>query len=327
MENLKRKEETSPDALDIEHTLSWAYQQELPKRGKAVLAELGMNVKPAGFGSVSPMFQMASLGVAIDFSREPGFAPSEGPPHPDALLIADAVTACRDELEHYPWPTLRLNAGMERLVDDEEVERIWRQASRTLSTLLVLRAKLGDRPSLDPSSLPRPSPVLGSNGKPRYVRDVTRMTYKWNEEKGVDKPSIPQTYQEPVRPHRAGSGYAYKPGAYAELKWEPKPSDAVLERAEYAAWRIGLDLIYHAIHDQLEEIRIAPTAAPRLPWTNNETAERPKLKVIEDLATARKRRDEQEWAVAHRLYAAESRRRSAARREVGQALDSLTEAA
>jgi hypothetical protein len=330
-------QEPSARALDIESVASWAYQSELPKRGASVLREMGMTIEyrpPASYPKVSPMFKVAQLGSIIDFDREPGFPEREGVAHPDAIRVADAIASMKEGVKDFPFRTLHLADGIEGLLDpdpekrDELIAKAWRHSARAVTTLIIAKAKLGSRPdAIDRPTFQREE----INGQPRYVRDAVRKVYKWNEEKGIDKPTLEQTFQEPSRPYSSGGKGAvrmFKAGTYVPLKWSPDPRIILAERADYAAWRIGMDLLYHELDGQLESFDLQPCTAPRKPWLGEAAAPaKPKFGLIvhEDLAAIEKRREEREWGIAHRMFALDKAReaRRRAKRQVNKALDEM----
>jgi hypothetical protein len=322
---------------DIESVVSWALRDELPKQALQALKDMGMMSEGPGRATgVSPMFRLAQLGTNIDFSREPGFPDAAGPPHPDALVIGEAIRRLPAAVENFPWWTLRLDAGLGAFSID--VRAIWKQAAQAVASLVMVKGKLKARPIVG-DELPTPRPKrYEANGKVIHLRDVTRKTYKWNEEPGVDKPTVETLFSEAAHPYKGRGGKAWPAGAYVPVVYEPTPHAVVLDRAEYAVWRIAMDLLVKDLEGKLTSVSVEPCTAAYAPWLGDQdrpTA--PELRVVVDQATDARHRDEHEWALAHRLYEDELERqqhrdrarvqrttkRATARRQVNEALDKI----
>jgi hypothetical protein len=67
----------------------------------------------------------------------------------------------------------------------------------------------------------------------------------------------------PSPPIRAG---LYRPGAYCPLIYRPSPAGIVAERAEYAAWRMGLEILAGELEGKLGAIAVLTPAAAWRPW-------------------------------------------------------------
>ncbi len=62
----------------------------------------------------------------------------------------------------------------------------------------------------------------------------------------------------------------YPRGAYCAIEWDD-PKSIVIERAEYAAWWAGLDLLAHELSGKLASIAVLPPAAAQRPWAARRT--------------------------------------------------------
>jgi len=122
--------------------------------------------------------------------------------------------------------------------------------------------------------LPKPFPDRGNNGKPRVLVDEIfvetvdrrgRVVY----EPTRNPPPGAVSYRAPVPspPLRKG---LYRPGRYCPLVYRPTPARIVAERAEYAAWRMGLELLHQALSGRLTSVATLPAAAPWRPWVGRE---------------------------------------------------------
>src|SRR5258708_12745855 len=66
----------------------------------------------------------------------------------------------------------------------------------------------------------------------------------------------------PIRSIRAG---LYRQGAYCTLVYRPSPAGVVAERAEYAAWRMGLEILAGGLQGRPSAIPVLTPAAARPP--------------------------------------------------------------
>ena len=210
-------------SMDVEAVLHWAYRDELPKS-----SELGGS---AG-GAISPMFRMASLGGPVDnWSRDPGFPMIMGDPHPDALVVARAVTALRSV--ELAWPASRelLAPEFGALLADHDV---------TITSLLIdvpayvtMHARMGTRPDWFAGEW-RCRRQVGRNGK--------------------------------VRVEGLGEDGGAKAGAYCPLTIEPEPREVVADRAIYVAWHAGLEALAGVLGESLEYAEVTGPVASPAPW-------------------------------------------------------------
>jgi len=137
-----------------------------------------------------------------------------------------------------------------------------------MAGIMAVHARAGTRPRWS-RKLPEPFPDNGQNGKPRVLIDETFVEM-------VDRKGV---YYEPVSspppgaitfikavpspPIRAG---LYRQGAYCPLVYRPSPAGVVAERAEYAAWRMGLEILAVELEGRLIAIAVLTPAAAWRPW-------------------------------------------------------------
>lgn len=265
--------------LDIEDVLRWAYRDELPKR-RSDEGEL----RQREFPSVSPMFSMAALGGRVEnFSREPGFPAAMGEPHPDALLVEAAVERLSRFAEHQFVGELGL---VTNLPPGQDEHAAMRRAMGQIVTTVRVMARLGHRPTFTRS--PEPAAVVGVNGKVQVlvVRNGVETTCG---AEGRDR---------------------YPKGAYCAIVWD-RADTILLERADYAAWWAGLDLLAHELAGTLASIAVLPPAAAQRPWAGEVDQGKPR-RLLDSPSSRAKVRDQQETELVHRLLA--HRRRNATRR-------------
>jgi len=324
--------------LDIELCVRWAYRDELPKQERTVIIPGATRqdvwspyLYPAGYGEASPMFRDGSGGgpsggYADGWSRDPGYPKAFGGPHPDALAIEAAVEALKtwrghgfgaDDPAGLTWGFTGLECGHHQAA---------MEAIASMVGLIAVHARAGTRPGPwrgQPPRweqvIPRPFMDTGGNGKPRVLVDEVYVEV-WDKRSGrtrqvpVDElpgrraPSGAATWSEPVPapPLRKG---IYRAGSYCPLDWRPDPTKVVALRAEWAAWRMGLQLLWQNLEGRLESIAPLPPSAPWRPWAGETEAHGQPLELF------RGRRDEP-FRTETREQAA-MRRRAAQRRALG----------
>jgi hypothetical protein len=313
--------------VDIEMALRWAYRDQLPKRGGAANPRHVLNERvwspymfPAGYSGTSPMFREAvgggpSEGYADGWTRDPGFPPVLGAPHPDALAIEETVIGLAAYAGHsfgaddtaglmhgFDLPSWRghldfVQAGMEAIA--------------SMAGIIAVHARAGTRPRWT-RELPEPLPVTGSNGKPQVLVEelfVQRVDRRGRVRYEPADEAAPGTicYREPV-PSPPMRKDRYRSGTYCPLAYRPAPASIVGERAEYAAWRMGLELLYERLSGRLCLIAPLPPSAPWRPWAGEGEAHGRPPELFRGLREEPYRKETREQAAA---------RRRAARRRAG----------
>jgi hypothetical protein len=269
--------------LDIEMALRWAYRDELPKRRHGG--------DPIGIGSTFPSGIGLMFGADEAPARDPGFPAAVGEPHADALAIEVAVKGLSTWWGHGfgPDPTAAgLMYGIDHMAIDHVAAGV--EAVASMPAIVAVHARVGTRPLtvLAGGKLrwrlfasPEPLPDRGANGKPKVLIDETfvevldrrgRVCHvEASKLDPQDWPDDPITHTQPVpcAPIRAGR---YREGAYCPLVYKPTPVGIVAERAEYAAWRMGLGLLHQALEGRLGSIAVLAPSAPWRPWADEREA-------------------------------------------------------
>ena len=243
--------------VDVEQLLVWAASELARKApGKAAARAafdvsradrelVGKWTRPIGFASVAPMWRAGLADTG---------GPRGAPPHPDALRVESAL----DRLARSPPPcdldALDFGAG---LGFDLDLAGALKAALRHTANLLVVYGRLSRRPCLRLEP-PEVAPKLAANGKPGVWRRET-----WAERTFGDHVQAQRDVETPVAAMRKG---VYPVGAYCVLEWAPNPADIVAERAEYAAWRAGLEWLAGELGDSLESRTPLPPGAAARPW-------------------------------------------------------------
>jgi hypothetical protein len=298
----RRPETPNKRVMDIEDVLRWAFRDELPKRREND-GDLHMREYP----SVCPMFAMAQHGGRIEnFTREPGFPAAMGEPHPDALIVEAAVLGLSRFSEHRFAGYLGLATGLPQ-DSDEHGPMAW--AMSQLVDLVRIKARLGARPTFAAS--PLPAAVVDKQGRPVVM--IQRAAMKADDEGRLR----PHLVEEKVG---AEGKDRYPRGAYCILEWD-EPKSILMERAEYAAWWAGLDLLAHELAGRLATIAVLPPAAAQRPWTGEEDAAKPK-RILDNLSSRKRLREQRVDQVVNYLLS-HRRKRSSRKSKV----DAATQAA
>lgn len=264
--------------VDVETALRWAYRDELPKqlRRGPTFADLG---RPPS----------ADYGNDDGAVREPGYPVALGEPHPDALAIEAAVKSLEGLRGHGfgADDPAGLMFGMEYMEIDHL--QAGTEAVAAMAGIVAVHARAGSRPKWS-RELPLPFPDRGANGKPRVMHETTV----------INRGGITHLTAVPCPPMHKNT---YKCGAYCPLVYRPNPTRIVAERAEYAAWRMGLELLYEALTGQLASIAVLPASAPWRPWAGEGEAHGRPPDLFRGLREEPYRRETREQVAARRRAA------------------------
>lgn len=278
-------------ALDIEALLTWVFRHELLKRRDD---DRGPSL---GFPRVSPMFRHADLGTRVEnFSREPGMPAALGEPHPDALIVEAAVLDLARFADHQFGGDLGLCTYLPAGLDD--VAAMTRSMGDLVNIVQVF-ARLGHRPTFAKS--PEPTAVVGKTGKV--------LAFRVRSEMRADRDGFMRAHSIEEQVAAVGKD-RYPAGAYCAIEWDD-PKVILRERADYAAWWAGLDLLAHELRGKLETIAVLDIAAPQRPWAGEVEIAAPR-RVLDAPASRARLREEQENFLVRRILA--HRRRNASRR-------------
>jgi hypothetical protein len=302
--------------LDVEDVVIWAVRDELPKHRHGP-----RRYAAVGYPSVGPMFRWANLGGPVDnWSHEPGYPAAAGDPHPDALVVEEAI------------------AGLERFRDHQDYD----------PDLIGLEpeGRFGGSRSLNDQSDPNGEPILDSRGRPlpptqgwnaqadlAFGRaELIRSSFGRAWLRIVDLVVVhaklqtrPPLHAPTCRARRGENGQPavtapqlrsgiYPEGAYCRLEWDPGPQRIAIERAEYAVWHAALEVLAQDLTGRLATIAVLPPSAPLHPWLGERDAGKPP-RIFECQRTAAHERARRETAEAKRLAAHRRPRRPRARAE------------
>jgi hypothetical protein len=234
--------------IDIEKLLHWAMREELPK-GQAITA--------SAWDIVS---QYAALGVRVDVSYGGGLGFVPGDPHPDAIIVADAIRDLDTEARFgHRVEVLPLFGDLAAIAGDA-VDAVM-SATFNPRAIVISKATQGTRPKWQ-FDTPEPRQVfLQTKTKPRplvYGIDAEGdlVAMKRNEGRALKRDGAFNLAMSPRSP----------------IEWcDPSPLSIADARAEYVAWHSALvtlaDDLAHRLEDHLPTV---PTV-PMLPWLAPET--------------------------------------------------------
>ena len=230
--------------LPADEALRWAVVDELPKRR--------YDPPLSRIGSTSDA--IATYGVAIDnWSQEPGMPLAIGDPHPDALLIEEALRGLKaGDLDLRPYD---IGRGLGPDCNAAKVEAHVKARPDLIGRLIRLAIR---RKPHDVGEGPMCEAAKGYGGK------ITL----WLEEEEVvgkmpDGRPIIVTADKHTTPLRAG---VYRPGTFCKLHWIRNAEDVAEDRALYALDHAALVRVADIVRDDLRYIAIRPPKAPPTPW-------------------------------------------------------------
>lgn len=249
----------------IEDLLRWTFVLEMPKARRDGLP--GSAVAASSWGLIE---RVGTLGTTIDGGRGGGALPDDDTPHPDAVIVAEAVAALDDAVvtegdEHdllAGWPDFGA-AG------EAAVARAWDLATAVVGGRRVLRsslsalvrnlAVLGEWPDW---RCERPALVeeCGANGTPRWSirsRIAVRWTPAGEPIAWVDA-EIDGYDRRRQRP---------KPGAYRRQTLVPDPAGALERRIRYGLVHGALRHLAGRLDGLGGQTLVGPFASPT-PWAD-----------------------------------------------------------
>lgn len=250
--------------LDIEQALQWAFREEAPKMRPD--QALRGPVLPA----VHPMWRAGAFGGRIDnwANHDPGFPLAMGEPHPDAVLIINAVKGCDVEKLDL-WGFLipyRIGESFDQV-------GIMEKARRETVAVLIACATSRTRPDTNDRVAVEP------------VRSITGQTTVWvreaREYEDAQGQPIFVTHDLPTKPIRKG---VYPAGAFTKIRFCPSAATVALDRAKYAAWWAALEHITELLQVMgLQTIELSGPTAPRMPWTEEGEPEPAPIEIVPSL--------------------------------------------
>lgn len=233
--------------------------------------------------SVHPMWRAGAFGSRIDNwnSIDPGFPLAMGEPHPDAVLIINAVRGCDVDLLDL-WGFL-IPYGIGENFDQVGImEKARRETVAVLTTCATRRCR----------------PDIEDQVEVEAIRSITGQITVWvretREYDDAEGQPILVPHDLPTKPVRKG---VYPAGAFSKIRYSPSAATVALDRAKYAAWWAALEHITELLRVMgLTTIEITGPAAPRSPWIDAPVASLPASVLPNERPTFTERADADEAA-------------------------------
>lgn len=274
--------------IGIEALLAWAYRQELPKAGSGTLR--GHAGPGAGIGGWDMVAEYGELHALIDTSNHWGCVPdfsTEDEPHPDAVLVGQAVARFADATfeacEGYDvLGDLRLEDGS-GLTDEERDDchrrglAIARINEARMPATIARRAILGTVPDWVGYPVVR-GLVTGPNGRDVWVRRVARPAADGQPDVILELDGYDRRRQRPL------------PGAVRKTRLTPDPVQIVIDRVEYQAWVLALASLAAELNVTLADHVVDGADRGLWPWEGEERRQAPRVLFPQNSADARERR-------------------------------------
>lgn len=256
--------------MPIEDLLRWAFRDELPKSPPRGGGEW-RSAAPGFAGVGGAWATMPSVdnhwGVVADLH-------ADGPPHPDAVLIGEAVTQLDAWEIDLPidWNPLS-DLGLSEVEQYEVLSRVMIAALMGPARLIRKHAIMGGCPEWE-AERPERMMVRRGNGRDAWFRKIN---LPYTDPFGVVIDRVVEVDGYDARGKRP-----YK-GAYRKTVLEPDPKPAAESRGEYELWRSALDAMCEMLAGALKDHEALPSARPIRPW---ESGDVPTVRVLPDLKAA-----------------------------------------
>ncbi|MEF2553240.1 hypothetical protein VQ042_18065 [Aurantimonas sp. A2-1-M11] len=261
--------------IGIETLLAWAYRQELPKAGSGTVR--GHAGPGAGVGGWDMISEFSELHTLIDMSNHWGCVPdfsTEDEPHPDAVLVGQAVArfgdATFEACEGYDvLGDLRLEDGS-ALTDEERDDchrrgvAIARINEARMPATIARLAILGTHPEWAGYPVAR-LPVSNAQGGPAWFRKAVRASANGGPDITIEIDGYDRRRQ---RPH---------PGAYRRTRLTPDPVQIVVDRVEYQAWVLALASLAADLGGALADHAVDGPDRCLWPWDGEERRQTPRV--------------------------------------------------
>lgn len=235
--------------IDVEKLVQWAMREELPK---------GQSVSASPWQIVT---QYCALGVRVDVSGYgDGLGFLAGDPHPDALIVAEAIRSLGDARFADRAEVLPLFGDLVGIAGGA-VDAIL-AASFDQRGIVISHATMGTRPAwaFDESSTPRPRYVETVN-----ARGEARVSVVVH---GIDADGDTVEVQKNRGRARMRDGeYNAMMFPRCPLEWcDPVPLSVAHSRGEFVAWHMALSHLAAVLDGSLASFAVTPMATPLMPW-------------------------------------------------------------
>jgi hypothetical protein len=302
--------------MTIAAALEWAWRDELPKMSSNPAAA-GYAI---GYGNAfSSILAFGEIGTVVD--RQPnrfGCIPFDVPgwPHPDALLLAEAVEGLADctvdvPAGWHPMPEIAaIGEGLGVRCVADAVEKATEpdgaggRRFKMRADLLVIRyAILGLVPNWRMAETPQLRYEAHDNGRDRwFVKRETRQVIG-SKADGTDLVEVVNVEVE------GWSARLRRPvaGAYRKPYLDPDPVPVMVARAEYEIFAAAMCMLHDDLAGRLGTIDLVATDWPVQPWAAGDSAgeglARRDAKILPDLRAFRDAIAASEIATKSRVFA------------------------
>ncbi|MGR3199710.1 MAG: hypothetical protein ACU0DM_13360 [Paracoccus sp. (in: a-proteobacteria)] len=234
-----------------------------------------------GWDMVSEYGELLAL---IDMSNHWGCVPdfsSDAEPHPDAVLVGEAVArfadAAFEACEGYDvLGDLRLEDGS-ALTDEERQDchrrglAIARINEARMPATIARRAILGAAPDWRGYPVAR-KPVTNAQGGPAWFRKAVRPAADGGPDLTIEIDGYDRRRQ---RPHA---------GAYRRMRLTPDPVQMVVDRVEYQAWVLALAALAAELDGALADHSVTGPDRGLWPWEGEERRPAPRVFIAPESA-------------------------------------------
>ncbi|MCC0033775.1 MAG: hypothetical protein H6887_00755 [Hoeflea sp.] len=240
--------------IAIIQLLEWAYRHELPKAERR-----GGGLGASTSSSWGMVYELGILGTVIDASINGyGVVPAymdEGDPHPDALLVGEAVAGLADARisigeDWSPFPDWADSDGLVAACVARVRPRLATMTGQEIQAMLIARAVLGRKPDWRGDEPGRTMVMRG--GKPAWFM----------KQPGQD------AYGNPIEREVDGFNYrSHRPrsGAYRKYRLTDDVAGLAIDRFRRAVWALAVRHLAQQVAGRLsshELIAEVPTVAP-----------------------------------------------------------------
>jgi hypothetical protein len=253
--------------MTIGNLLGWAFTQELPKIGATQVTASG-----PGFSANTAQAQMQELGTLIDRSPNPyGVIPyfsDEGDPHPDALIVAQAVRALADRDGYEvgsgwtPFPEWEddhgvISAEVEKVIA-AETGRGGKLNSKQIVNLVTSAAILKRGPDWR-ADQPKIVTIKANGKDDSWFIKRTRIDKKTGRMEEYEDNGFDARKRKP------------KAAAYRKYRLDGSIRGAVVARLEWQLWQSALEVLAEDLQGRLHDHKVIPFRANRAPWLASQT--------------------------------------------------------
>jgi hypothetical protein len=235
--------------IDIEKLLQWAMREELPK-GQAI-----------GASSWDIVSQYAALGVRVDVSHcGDGLGFLAGEPHPDAIIVADAVRKLDEDARFNDRVEVLPLFGDFAAIAGNAVDAIL-SASFNQQAIVISKAMQSSRPKWE-FELPVPCQMFFEALNAR--RELRTYPIVHGLDAGGD---LVMMKKNRGRAFKRDGEYNLTASPRSPLEWcDPSPLSIADARAEYVAWYLALVSLVDTLRGKLADHEAVRPSAAMMPW-------------------------------------------------------------